>query len=84
MTDLFIKPTDRNNVLTASSFHPRRTIDSLPYSQMVRVKRIVSDTEQSEIRLEELSERFVDIGYKIDCLSTAVEKVRKHITTVEN
>ncbi|CAJ0938545.1 unnamed protein product [Ranitomeya imitator] len=36
-TDLFVKGMDRNNILHYSSEHPRRIVESLPWSQLLRV-----------------------------------------------
>lgn len=53
-TDLFVKPTDRNNLLKYDSHHPHSTIKSLPYSQLLRVKRIVQDPNLVSKRLDEI------------------------------
>lgn len=50
-TDLYRKPTGRNNLLRYESCHPRPMLKSLPFSQMLRVKMIVPDPTLSEIRL---------------------------------
>lgn len=42
-TDLFIKTTDWNNLLQFNSQHPKGMLESLPYSQILRIKRIVDD-----------------------------------------
>uniref|UniRef100_A0A803JQT4 Reverse transcriptase domain-containing protein n=1 Tax=Xenopus tropicalis TaxID=8364 RepID=A0A803JQT4_XENTR len=62
-TDLYQKHTDRNNLLHNTSFHPRPLLKSLPITQFKRVKRIVSNKEQCDMRLNQMSERFVERGY---------------------
>lgn len=40
-TKLFTKETDRNTLLRYENWHPKKMLDSLPFSQIVRVRRIV-------------------------------------------
>lgn len=46
-----------------TSNHPKQMVDSLPWSQLLRVRRIVSDVEKVDIRLEEMCNKFVRRGY---------------------
>ncbi|CAJ0940184.1 unnamed protein product [Ranitomeya imitator] len=62
-TDLYVKETDRNNLLYFSSEHPRRMIESLPWSQLLRVRRIVSCEDSVDDRLEEMCCKFLSRGY---------------------
>ncbi|XP_073412618.1 uncharacterized protein [Dendrobates tinctorius] len=57
-TDLYVKPTDSNNLLHYTSCHPASTKDSLPRSQFTRVTRIVTDPTLAPIRLNEMSDKF--------------------------
>lgn len=45
MSDLYIKATDRNQLLH-TSFHPPGVFKSIPKSQVTRVNRIVNDPER--------------------------------------
>ncbi|XP_071986734.1 uncharacterized protein [Engystomops pustulosus] len=62
-SDIYTKPTDRNNLLHFSSYHPESTKRSLPFSQYNRVERIVSKPELVDTRLEEMKTKFVNRGY---------------------
>lgn len=62
-TDLFIKSTDRNNILLYSSKHPRKMVESLPWSQMITVCKIVSQEKTVYARLDKMSEKFIQGGY---------------------
>lgn len=62
-TGLYIKPTDRNNLLQYTSCHPCHVKNSLPKSQYTRVKHIVSDPSKCQARLAEMNTRFQRRGY---------------------
>ncbi|CAJ0928078.1 unnamed protein product [Ranitomeya imitator] len=69
-TDLFVKITDRNNLLHFSSEHLRKMVESLPWSQLLRVRRIVSCEILIDERLEEMCQKFMLRGYpKADLVS---------------
>ncbi|XP_056408807.1 uncharacterized protein LOC130317324 [Hyla sarda] len=70
-TDLYTKPTDRNNLLLYTSYHPKSTIESLPRSQFHRVKRIVSNPQTQQQRIEEMSVKFRTRGYPERVLAKA-------------
>ncbi|CAJ0963023.1 unnamed protein product [Ranitomeya imitator] len=61
--DLFVKPTDRNSLLKYDSCHPHHIKRALPKSQHVRIDRIVSNSEISRIRHQEMNEKFRNRGY---------------------
>ncbi|CAJ0961960.1 unnamed protein product [Ranitomeya imitator] len=62
-TDIFLKETDRNGLLLFDSNHPRRMVNSLPWSQLLRVRRIVSDDTVVDQRLDEMCLKFSNRGY---------------------
>lgn len=74
-TDLFLKPTDRNAYLHYSSNHPRHTLQAIPYSQFLRVKRIVSDPSILDIRLKEMTNKFLKRGYPRPLLNRHLARV---------
>lgn len=57
--DLFVKPTDHNNLLKFDNFHPRPKVKSLPYSHLQRVKRNVQDPTTMDQRLAEMGNKFI-------------------------
>ncbi|CAJ0946197.1 unnamed protein product [Ranitomeya imitator] len=89
-TDIFVKETDRNSLLLYDSNHPRKMIDSLPWSQLLRVRRIVSDENTVSKRLDEMCTKFVMRGYpeknvsdlKKRALSTSRENARSNIVAL--
>ncbi|CAJ0924288.1 unnamed protein product, partial [Ranitomeya imitator] len=62
-TDLHTKPTDRNSVLHFDSFHPPAVKRCIPKSQFQRVRRIVSDQDKCEQRLQDMTTKFHQRGY---------------------
>lgn len=75
-TDLFSKPTDKNAMLHFNSNHPRHVIRSLPLSQFMRVKRIVSDSSILEKRLMEMYTKFRKRGYPHNILQEHLRKIQ--------
>ncbi|CAJ0968550.1 unnamed protein product [Ranitomeya imitator] len=61
--DLYVKETDRNNLLLYQSCHPTAVKKSIPCSQFERVRRIVSDPIVRSQRLNEMEEKFSLKGY---------------------
>ncbi|XP_066453998.1 uncharacterized protein [Eleutherodactylus coqui] len=74
-TDLHVKPTDRNSLLEYSSFHPKTTIDSLPWSQLLRVRRVTNDA-YVETRITEMCKKFLDRGYPTNLVTEKMERAR--------
>ncbi|XP_069492419.1 zona pellucida-like domain-containing protein 1 [Ambystoma mexicanum] len=74
-TTIFRKPTDRNNLLQRLSFHQPSLIKNLPYSQMLRVKRLVSDPEDYQMAIQEMGKKFLDRGYSEEEITTAQSRV---------
>lgn len=58
-TKLFIKPTNTGQYLNAGSFHPKHQIESIAYSQALRMKLICSEPEDfhssSQVLLKNLT-----------------------------
>ena len=63
MTDLYVKPTDSHAYLNFSSCHPRHIVNSIPYSQALRIIRICSDEDSQSKRLEDLKTNLVARGF---------------------
>ncbi|XP_041428559.1 uncharacterized protein LOC121396962 [Xenopus laevis] len=64
ITDLYKKPTDRNNLLRRDSFHPVGVTKGLPKSQFIRARRITATDELYNNQAEELIEKFCARGYE--------------------
>ncbi|CAJ0922348.1 unnamed protein product [Ranitomeya imitator] len=63
MVDLYVKETDRNNLLLYQSCHPTAVKKSIPCSQFERVRRIVSDPIVRSQGLNEMEGKFSLRGY---------------------
>ncbi|CAJ0954363.1 unnamed protein product [Ranitomeya imitator] len=63
MVDLYVKETDRNNLLLYQSCHPTAVKKSIPCSQFERLRRIVSDPIVRSQRLNEMEGKFSLRGY---------------------
>lgn len=57
-TKLCTKSTDRNTLLRYDSGHPRSMIEALPYSQMLRAKRITDSDEVLATSLDDVEQKF--------------------------
>ena len=74
-TDLYTKPTDRNTLLKANSYHPLPLKNSLPYSQFCRLKRICKKESDFQLHLTETQNKFRKRGYGEQCIEEATNKI---------
>ncbi|CAH2225475.1 Hypothetical predicted protein [Pelobates cultripes] len=72
----FEKPTDTVAFLQANSFHPSNMIQSLPYSQLLHLRQIVSQEENCYTQARKMLENFRSRGYNDTSLHQAFEKVK--------
>eukprot|EP00079_Xenopus_tropicalis_P036647 XP_017950418.1 PREDICTED: uncharacterized protein LOC108647884 [Xenopus tropicalis] len=63
VTSVYKKPTDKNNLLRSTSFHPQGLFRGLPKSQFMRIKRIASSMELFEDESSKMVQKFVEKGY---------------------
>ena len=75
-TSVFRKKTDRNSFLNFSSYHPPSLKKGLPYSQLLRIRRICSTDAVFEEQAAELCTRFKAKGYSTNNLDDSLRKVR--------
>jgi len=76
LTSLYTKPTDHKQYLHFNSTHPLLTKTSLPYSQYLRIKRIVHEEESLKIETDKMTKCFESRGYPTRVLQKALEKVQ--------
>ena len=76
-TDVYQKPTDTHNYLQHNSSHPSHCIKSIPFSQFVRLKRIITDPVALRKRLKEYIEYFVNSGYPRKTLEKTAQEILK-------
>lgn len=62
-TDIFVKSTNRKYLLHSGRNHLRKIADPLPWSQLVRVRRLVIREELVDHRLDEMCGVFLRCGY---------------------
>ncbi|XP_075715546.1 uncharacterized protein LOC142750430 [Rhinoderma darwinii] len=74
-TKLHVKDTDRNTLLRYESCHPKNMIKSLPYSQMIRVKRITDDHDDLFRSLDIMTSNFLERGYPRSLISRHRDKI---------
>ena len=76
-TDLYIKPINTNIYLNYNSAYPPSTKRSIPYSKLLRIKRIISKEEDfqkhAEIKLNDFREK----GYPKEILQKCKSKVEQ-------
>ena len=76
-TKIFRKKTYRQTFLNISSEHPKSLKNSIPYSQVLWIKRICSTKKYFDHHLRELKERFLTQGYDQKLADEQLEKTDK-------
>ena len=70
-TTIYYKPTDSHSYLRYDSFHPEKCLNSIPYSQFLRLRRICSKDEDFLSEVEKMSSYFKKRGYPTHVLENA-------------
>ena len=76
ITDLYRKPSDRNQYLLTSSCHPIQCTENIPYSLAMRINRICSEIESREVRFAELKQLLLDREYRPGMIDAAIDRAR--------
>lgn len=63
ITNIYKKPTDRKKYLHYTSNHPHHVKKAIPFSQVIRYKRIISLPNNFSSEISKLEKSFLDIGY---------------------
>ena len=74
--DLYSKPVDAHQYLLPSSSHPRHIIKNLPRGLAIRIKRICSNPETCDKRLDELKIHLMRRGYTSQIIENAFSEIR--------
>ena len=82
-TDLYRKPTDARAYLNFGSCHPNYTFAGSVFSQALRVKRIVNNSERCMVRLDELMMDYERSGYPKKMLRNIIDKVKNMERTLQ-
>jgi hypothetical protein len=77
-SSVYIKPTDAHQYLRYDSCHPRSTIKSIPYSQMLRMKKIHSDKQEGELAIQKMKGHFQQRRYPNPLLHRSMEKALEY------
>ena len=75
IADLYKKPTDSNSYLNYNSAHPPNCKKSLPYSQLLRIKRICTKQTDFEKHAKDKLKEFRTKGFPEQLLLEAKQKV---------
>ena len=84
-TSIFYKPTDSHSYVDYSSNHPRNCLDSIPYSQFLRLRRICSVDSDFQVQCDTLSGFFRNRGYPqavIDKARARCERVDRRLALI--
>ena len=76
-TSIYTKPTDKKLYLNFASCHPLHTKRSIPFSQFLRLKRIVSDPADLIIKANNMADSFKLRNYPETILDKALLKLRQ-------
>ena len=75
-TDLYRKPTDKNQYLLTPSCHPIEIFSNVPHSLAMRINRICSEPITREARFKELREMLLVRKYTVGIIDSAISKAR--------
>ena len=74
-TRLFAKPTDTHQYLHATSCHRSIYKRAIPFGEAVKIKRISSDEEDTQQKLNDLESWLIDRGYTAEVARPEIQKV---------
>ena len=74
-TKPFSKPTSTMTFLHYASNHPEACKHAIPYSQLIRLRRITTRTEYFKLSAEKLLEAFINRGYPRKMLKKYLQEV---------
>ena len=75
-TSIHYKATDTHSYLHYNSSHPRHYKESLPYSQLLRLRRICTDQANFLDKAKEMASFFERHGYSTQTLKRDLEKMK--------
>ena len=73
-TRLFAKPTDTHQYLHATSCHRSICKRAIPFGEAVKIKRISSDEEDPQQKLNDLESWLIDRGYTAEVARPEIQK----------
>ena len=76
-TSVYYKQTDSHTYLSYDSCHPPKCKNSIPYSQLLRLRRLCSSTDDFNEKAEEMLGFFAQRGYPDHILQDASSRIRQ-------
>ena len=76
-TDLYVKPTNKQLFLEFNSNHPKSCIESIPYSQALRVVERCTEANHRDQQLSDLKEKFIERKYPSELVDKEFERAKK-------
>ena len=76
-TSIYTKPTDKKLYLNFTSNHPPYTKKAIPFSQFLRLKRIISDPIDLQTQVIKMTNTFKLRYYPVPILSNALSKLNR-------
>ena len=73
-TSVYSKPTDTHSYLLYSSFHPKSLLNSIPYSQFLRLRRLCSDENDFMAQCSKYAEFFKSRLYPSHLIESAIAR----------
>jgi len=75
-TNLYKKPTDKNQYLLTNSCHPKEQVENIPLSCATRINRICSEPSERDSQFQLLKEMLMDRSYNPSLIDAAIAKAR--------
>ena len=75
VTSIHYKATDAHNYLLHSSSHPPKCKESIPYSQLLRLRRICSSDDDFKKQADHMTSFFSRRQYPADTIDSAAQRV---------
>ena len=74
-TTIFTKPTDEQNYLHYHSEHPLPLKNSIPFGQILQIKRICSEAKEFIRNCQKMLSKFIQRGYPVNITQEALQHV---------
>ena len=76
-TSIFYKETDSHSYLHNDSSHNPKCITSIPFSELLRLRRLCSDDEDFKTKANEMSTFFSNCNYSPNTIQSAINRISK-------
>ena len=76
-TSIFYKETDSHSYLHNDSSHNPKCITSIPFSELLRLRRLCSDDEDFKTKANEMSTFFSNCNYSPNTIQSAINRTSK-------